>query len=466
MRAASIILSVTAVIIFGSVVSSRAADGPAPLSLDEFVELACSRDRVFEQILIDNLKLNYRKKLVLPADDIILSAKTEYVAFIRNEEKGYPVYEVLLSKLFPSTGTELETGYTSTMQDTLLGNIDAEFYARISQPVARNAFGKATRLLDKITGLEIDIARYQIIEAYENYLSSVIHIYYDWYEAYENLNTAENSYNENLKLLEDVRQRQKNNIALPVDVNKVRLQVLLKEETLSDARSTYDEYTNLIRKSIGYSADRKFMPVPGDSYGSVEIDLEKDYIEFREKSRTALMLDMLIKKSGIQVDKYADELLPSIDLFAEYSIKADDRRLDNDDKRVMAGVSIDYPFPGQVKHAEYETARVDHEKSTLEKINTHVRLYTQLRNIYREIKATRELIKIADKKIKVARSIVEDDRINYSYGKVILNNFIDEVNALDQNRFSKIQYSIRLKKLIIDWLTLTDRLVRRKELNL
>jgi outer membrane protein TolC len=208
------------------------------------------------------------------------------------------------------------------------------------------------------------------------------------------------------------------------------------------------------------------MPVPGDSYGSVEIDLEKDYIEFREKSRTALMLDMLIKKSGIQVDKYADELLPSIDLFAEYSIKADDRRLDNDDKRVMAGVSIDYPFPGQVKHAEYETARVDHEKSTLEKINTHVRLYTQLRNIYREIKATRELIKIADKKIKVARSIVEDDRINYSYGKVILNNFIDEVNALDQNRFSKIQYSIRLKKLIIDWLTLTDRLVRRKELNL
>jgi outer membrane protein TolC len=175
---------------------------------------------------------------------------------------------------------------------------------------------------------------------------------------------------------------------------------------------------------------------------------------------------MLIKKSGIQVDKYADELLPSIDLFAEYSIKADDRRLDNDDKRVMAGVSIDYPFPGQVKHAEYETARVDHEKSTLEKINTHVRLYTQLRNIYREIKATRELIKIADKKIKVARSIVEDDRINYSYGKVILNNFIDEVNALDQNRFSKIQYSIRLKKLIIDWLTLTDRLVRRKELNL
>jgi len=40
------------------------------------------------------------------------------------------------------------------------------------------------------------------------------------------------------------------------------------------------------------------------------------------------------------------------------------------------------------------------------------------------------------------------------------------VNQLDLNRFNKIQYSIRLKKLIIDWLTLTDQLVRKKELNI
>lgn len=40
------------------------------------------------------------------------------------------------------------------------------------------------------------------------------------------------------------------------------------------------------------------------------------------------------------------------------------------------------------------------------------------------------------------------------------------MNQLDLNRFNKIQYSIRLKKLIIDWLTLTDQLVRKKELNI
>ncbi len=436
------------------------------LSLDEFVELACARDKVFEQILIENLILNYKKKLELPADDIVASAKSEYVAFIKQTGKGYPVYDVSLSKLFPFTGTELEAGYNSTMKDTIIGDIDAEFYARVSQPVARNAFGRANRLLDKIVGMEIDIAKYQIIEAYEQYLSSIIRIYYDWYEAYENVKTAENSYKENMKLLKNVQEREKNNIALPVDVNKVRLQVLLKEETLVSVRNQFEKYTNLLKKSIGYDVEEELLPFPEDEYDNVVINFEEDYKKFREEGRTSMILDMLEEKSDLEVDKDADDLLPSIDLFTEYAIKADDRELEKDDKRVMAGLTLEYPFPGQVEHAEFETSKIEYEKRVLEKINTHIRIYTELRNIYEEIEKTRELIKISEKKIETAQSIVDDDTINYSYGKVILNNFIDEVNQLDFNRFSRIQYSIRLKKLIIDWLTLTDQLVRKKDLEI
>ncbi|MFC1643843.1 TolC family protein [Candidatus Omnitrophota bacterium] len=445
---------------------AQEAEEVETLSLDEFIELACARDRVFEQILIENLKLNYKKKLELPADDIVASAKSEYVAFIKHNGKGYPVYDISLSKLFPFTGTELAAGYNSAMKDTIIGDIDAEFYTRVSQPVARNAFGRATRLLDKIVGMEIDIAKYQIIEAYEHYLSSIVHIYYNWYEAYENVNTAENSYNENMKLLENVEEREKSNIALPVDVNKVRLQVLLKEETLISVRRQFDEYTNLLKKSIGYDVEEDLLPYPTDQYDDVSIDFEKDYEKFREESRTSMILDMLEEKSDLEIDKDADDLLPSIELFAEYAIKADDRQLGKDDKRVMAGVSLEYPFPGQVEHAEFETAKVEYERSVLEKVNTHIRIYTELKNIYEEIEETRELIKISEEKVKVAQSIVDDDTINYSYGKVILNNFIDEVNQLDFNRFSSIQYNIRLKKLIIDWLTLTDQLVRKKDLQI
>ncbi|MDP8298851.1 MAG: TolC family protein [Candidatus Tantalella remota] len=441
---------------------SFAVDVPArDLSLDEFIEMSCSNDRVFEGILTEGLKINYFKKLEMPADDIVMAIKNNYAAYLR-PDKGKPEYEFSLAKLFPFTGTEVEAGYSSTAKGSGAADIEGEFYATVTQPVARNAFGRANRLLDEIVGLEQDIAEYQVVEAYEKYLSSVINIYYDWNEAYENLKTAENSYKENMKILDNVREREKNNIALPVDVNKVLLQVLLKEETLIDAGNSFTEYTNLLKKSIGYGIEEELVPVGADMFEGVEIDFDADYAVFREDGRTSLILDMLEEKSLLEVDKYADALFPSIDLFVDYRIKGSDRTLNKDDKRVFAGFALEYPFPGQVENAELATAKIESTMKDLDRVNTQVRIYTELRNIYKEINKEKKLIKIAEKKIKTAQSVVHDDAINYSYGRVVLNNFIDEVNQLDLNRFSFIQRNIRLKKLIIEWLTITDRLVREE----
>ncbi|NQT32452.1 MAG: hypothetical protein HQ594_02125, partial [Candidatus Omnitrophica bacterium] len=80
-----------------SLVSAQDAKDAETLSLDEFIVLACARDKVFEQILIENLKLNYKKKLELPADDIVIAAKSAYETFVKYNDQGYPIYEVLLS---------------------------------------------------------------------------------------------------------------------------------------------------------------------------------------------------------------------------------------------------------------------------------------------------------------------------------------------------------------------------------
>ncbi|MDD3088365.1 MAG: TolC family protein [Candidatus Omnitrophica bacterium] len=431
------------------------------LSLDEFIEMSCANDEVFEEILVESLKLNYLKKLKLPADDIILSVKNNYAAFLRSD-KGNPEYQFSLAKLFPDTGTNIGAGYLSKAEGPDGWGINGEFYALVSQPVARNAFGRTNRLLDKIVGMEIDIAWYQIVEAYEKYLAAIINIYYDWNEAYENLKTAENSYKENMKILDNVKERERNNIALPVDVNKVLLQVMLKEETMLEAGNSFREYANLLRKSIGYDVQGTLIPGGPDRFEGIEIDFDEEYRVFREKGRTSLILDMLEEKSALEVDKYADALLPSVELFAEYRIKGADRYLEKDDKRVFVGFTMDYPFPGQVENAEYETSKIDHDMRVLNRTNTQIRIYTDLRNIYQEIEKEKKLIKIAAEKIKVSESVVRDDSVNYSYGRVVLNNFIDEVNRLDLNRFSLIQRNIRLKKLIIEWLTLTDRLVREE----
>ncbi|MBF0253110.1 MAG: TolC family protein [Candidatus Omnitrophica bacterium] len=445
------------VVIFVVSFAATAYGIETPVSLDEFIIGACKEDKEFEVILIDELGLAYQKALGLPARDFVLSLKSEYNLFVETE-KEEPEYDISLSKLFPSTGTEVSGGYVTTSNNDR-GSVSSEYSIKISQPVARNAFGYATRLLDKIIGLEVDVAGYQIIEAYETYLASIVLLYYDWYESYENLKTAENSYNENVKLLENVKKREKDNIALPVDVNKVKIQVMTKQEDLVELRSKHKENANLLRKSLGLTEDVQIIPGMGDKFEGTEIDLKSDYAKFRETSRTTRILDMLEKKSKLEVNKYANQLLPSVDIYGEFDVTATDRYMEKDDKKAFMGISIEYPFPGEVERAELEVSKISSRKQALSNENTHDIIYVRLRNIDEEIQKEKELIKIADEKINVAEAIVNDDTINYSYGKIVLNNFIDEVNRLDQARFNKIQHTIKLKKLIIEWLALTDTLV-------
>ena len=68
---------------------------------------------MFEEILVDQLKLNYRKALNLPAKDFIVSIKGEYNLFLDQDRSGQG-YNVSLGKLFPFTGTDIAVSYRNT----------------------------------------------------------------------------------------------------------------------------------------------------------------------------------------------------------------------------------------------------------------------------------------------------------------------------------------------------------------
>jgi hypothetical protein len=82
-------------------------------------------------------------------------------------------------------------------------------------------------------------------------------------------------------------------------------------------------------------------------------------------------------------------------------------------------------------------------------------------NLFNQIKREQKLIDIAEEKITIAESILRDETRNYSYGKVSLNDFIDAVNRLDENKFNKIAHTIQLKILMTEWMRITDTLVSK-----
>ncbi|MFC1592868.1 efflux RND transporter permease subunit, partial [Candidatus Omnitrophota bacterium] len=457
------LFAVYALVFTGFILNSYAeGENIRILPLDEFIQSASLKDANFEEILIDELKLKYKKALGMPAGDLVLSLKNQHNFFFAPDDDGSE-NTVSLSRLFPYAGTTLTAEYDSSLS-TSTRKVSSEFTAYISQPIARNAFGRNTRLLEKIIGVEMDVANFQIVEAYEDYLATLIQLYYNWYSAFENVNTAQNSYNENSKLLENIKEREKHKIALPVDVNKVSLQVAAKEEGLVTLKNKYDEYLNLIKESIRYGGEGELRPEQPSFYDDMMINFKAGYEIFNASSRTSQILAMLEDKASLEINKYADQLLPSIDIIAGYSIEGSGHEIKDRERMVFAGVSMDWPLPGQAERAEYETSKIDFKKTKLSSENIRLRLSTNLNNLYDQIEREKKLISLAQEKITYAESIVEDDRKNYSLGRITLNDIIDEVNKLEDNKFNKIYHEIQLKRLIVEWLRLTDQLVKTNKI--
>ena len=328
----------------------------------------------------------------------------------------------------------------------------------ITQPIAQNAFGNGTQLQDQIIGIENDIRRYQIVEAYEDYLASLTAAYYNWYSAYENLKSGRSSYKSNQKLMKNIRARQRQKIALPIDVNKMKLLLIEKKENLIVLNEVYKTYSNLILKAIRYKGKTPYIPTtPGRPASNVQFD--KDYNEFTQSSRTYKTLNMLEQQGTIEVKKAADDLLPSTNLLLGYQLDGNEWGINNQERSYFAGISVRWPLGRSIDRAKQSIEKIEHKKTILSNQNKYEDLHTNLKNLYLQIEREQKLMGIAKKKIKLAQSILKDEAENYSFGKVTLNDYISAVNRVDENHFSYTEHSVQLNKLLVEWLRLTDQLV-------
>lgn len=437
------------------------------LSLKEFIQLATHNDVTFETILIDQLTLKYRRDVLIPDSDIILDVKYKY-NFYLNQKRNKPEATVSLSKLFPYNGTQLSLSYNKAASSQTTTDV-SNLQFLITQPIAQNAFGKGTQLQDKIIGIENEVRRYQIVEAYEDYLASLTAAYYNWYSAYENLKVGQSSYKSNQQLLENILERQKQKIALPVDVNKIQLQLIDKSENLIVLQEIFATYSNLIFKSIRNNGTISTPPTPyiptTPQRPVASVQFEADYKNFTQNSRTYEILNLLERQGTIQVKKAADDLLPSTNLLLGYQLDGKEWGIQDQERSYFAGISVRWPIGRSVDKAKENIAKIEYKKTVLSNQNKYEELHTNLKNLYLQIQREEKLIAITKKKNTLATSVLKDEAENYSYGKITLNDYIIAVNRVDQNRFSYTDHSVKLNKLLVEWLRLTDQLVNEKILD-
>ncbi len=451
----------TTLMLLCSAFPGHAADMTLPL--ETFIRLAAERNKVFEEILIDELPLHYTGILALPADDLVLSVKGQYMLMLENG-MSEPEYGFGLDKLFPGTATRLSASYSAD-QNFGSANSESTFRLEIVQPIAKNAFGKTNHLIEKLAGIENDIVRHQIAEAYEDYLSSLIILYYDWYASRENLATATAAYKDAKKQLTTIREKAENSIALPIDVNKIKVQTVSRKEQMISLNNEYEAKTNLVMEAIRASGNGRPTPVaPEKPQRCKPDDFNRELRAILLTSRTARILDLMEDKAGAEVLQTADRLLPSVNLTAGYEIAGENRVFDNPDQGLFAGVVLEWPFPQKQENARHQISRINRRRASLSAANTRLVLETSLKNLSHSIENQYRLIELAEEKITISEAIVRDEKKNYSLGKTDLNDLINEINRLEENRFSLISREIELQKLIVEWKRLSDSLVKNRKI--
>ncbi|MBN2041153.1 MAG: TolC family protein [Spirochaetes bacterium] len=430
------------------------------ITLQEFIRDVCRRDLTFQEILMDNLKLAYYKDLNLVSGDILLSVMSRYNFLLNDSDNNGHITSVSLSRLFPASGTEVSASFDSS-PNSMRGRTSA-FTGAVSQPIAQNAFGYINRLNERIQELDIELAKHQIVEAYEDYLASLIVLYYQWYSDYSNLKTADSALEESIRLLRNIKAKKRFNVAYQSDVDKIDLQVIEKQENLYTLREEYSNTFELICQAAHYKKEKELIP-EFSSYYEKEPDFNSEFSAFKNAGRTFNMLSVIEQKGSIEVKRNANALLPSVNLLFGYSKeKATGLSADTEDS-LYAGVSLDFPFRQQKNRAAYNISKIEEKKTALSSENTRQKLRTDLKNIYTQIQLEKKLILSADRKIQLGTRIVKSETKDYQLARIQLSELIKSINDLESYKNKKVYHTVKLHTLRIEWLRLLDKLVSMED---
>lgn len=428
------------------------------VSLDEFIKNVCKNDPAFQFILSDKLTLEYDKILSVPVEKLFLEAAGSYgVDF---EFNHYPNLKTSIKKLMPYSGSSLEAyleaGYYGNYRKDALGiTYNIEFI--------KNAFGRTHGLYHKKAKMAEDIALFQILQSYESYLSKLILYYYDWLKSYNKMLAANLSYQEALKLLENVEKKKKWYIAYQVDVDKAKLQAVDKKELLRSAEEEFKNTSIQIAFSFGDSLNVKIIPdienytfTKAESAESLATSMSFDSTRSGEIFKT--MQDM----DSLEILLAMEDLLPSLTGWGNFEFgERDGDVLGN--TIVSTGVTLSLPFKKTHENAKIEKIKEERKQVAINASNVKEALLLNLAQLASDISFDKESIAISEERLELSEKIFEAEVKDYQSGRSSLNDLIQAQNTIQNNRVVKFNTGIDLAKKRVMILEALDILVTEIE---
>lgn len=437
------------------------------LGLKDYLILTRENNIRFQLLALDQLKTTYDYRLSLPLDELMVSALFD-LQYRTANQTFYTGWGLGLSKLFASTGTELNFSYSaSPTTSPFTGStpvVSSSLSLEAVQPLLANAFGLVHRLTIKKAVYTRDISLFEIQELYEDYLQQLIQQYYHWYS----LETQKEIALQSLALIQQTRrivqQKYQSRIADLADLNRASIQVLEQENQVKALEQQLKQVRAEMAKTLNLSATLKYTPLyPDISFTNPQPDFETSWQTFITKSRTVHSARLLAEQNALSIDIAQQNFLPELNAVAGMTW-ADRSYNPFVSGSFNIGVEFSYLLPDARDQATLEKSRILTRQAQLSLTNLLNSSRLDMELFWDALQYQKDLRATLEQRISLMELVVQTETRTYQQGRSSLSDLLNEINKLRIYRLEYLLSTIELEKAYLSWASHTDQLLEHLDM--
>ncbi|MEW6712728.1 MAG: TolC family protein [Candidatus Riflebacteria bacterium] len=420
------------------------------LKLDECIRIGVSQNL---QIISDQLAPKEKKLEIDVAKRIFIPALKAGFRGSKKSRTGLGYDYSLEKKIRNGTTLGLDLSgqsYSTSDQDN---SRSATF--SLNRPLLQN-FGK------QVTGLDIDIKtiEYDIsLELFKHELNQFIQeisgLYFELYFARENLRIQEQALERAQKQFSDTQNDIEKGV-LPeqeiylVEENVVRFEIK-KESAIRDIA-----YYELSLKRLMCLEDPEEVSfIASDSFQ----DCLKETIEFVESKEKIFtnnpgykIKNLALQKARLDQDYYRNQLLPVLDLQANYTVSRRDASRRQDEYAV--GLVYEVPLSSRSDRAMFEKSKIAIRRNELSIGDVEFNLAYDLRKLLLDITYQRKVLEAKGRATRLAEKKLENESEKYKNGISTLADIVRFQRELEDTTIEELRTIVLLNKFRIQKLLL------------
>ncbi len=453
------------------------------LTLKDFLINITKNDPAYSQIFLNAQNIDGAIQSLQAIYDPRFSGSLEY----KNKEQqlyssggtSFPLTDVQtlvgsmgINKKLEDTGTNLSLTYlrvdsSSKLSTINISQINPALSLRVTQPLLKDFMGVYTKMPLERLNIQKEIIALSTQEAEEKYFLDSINLYYDWLSLTLALEPLNISYQNATSMLEEIKEKYRNDAALKTDLLQAENAVLLYRNVLNETLYAWNALATNIYQKMG----QDFSTINSwKNLQQVPAICETFCKEEPPKELTALRLiatlEKTLKQYELDLAKIDRENMPDLSVYGEISrYNYTDGSLysfiDLNKTEYTAGAVFSTSLGQNNTQGQTKSILANIKTTQQEILKTKQTFNTLYKNNLLNLNYLQIIEKNAQNIAENSKAILDMETKRFSQGKTTLFSISDFRQKYTQHKIDHLNKIIAIAKLRVSIASINDSLLSK-----